>query len=166
MTVAHELAERIHDIQYDDLPDDAIPLARIAMLDAIGCTFLGAAQEMVRIIERMPGFAGAKGPCAVFGRGYRTNPLDAVMFNGVASHALDFDDMSASMGGHPTVMVMPVIFALGDIHEFSGRDALLAYATLAMLATGSAVVATILGSIAAACECEMDGNVHCSISMP
>jgi rfaE bifunctional protein kinase chain/domain len=38
-------------------------------------------------------------------------------------------------------------------------DALLAYATLAKLATGSDTVATILGSIAAACECEVDGNV-------
>ncbi len=38
-------------------------------------------------------------------------------------------------------------------------DALLAYATLAMLATKSGAVATILGSMAAACECECDGNV-------
>jgi len=37
-------------------------------------------------------------------------------------------------------------------------DALLAYATLAKLSTGSDAVATILGSIAAACECEVDGN--------
>jgi rfaE bifunctional protein kinase chain/domain len=40
-------------------------------------------------------------------------------------------------------------------------DALLAYATLAMLGTGKDkdTVATILGSMAAACECERDGNV-------
>jgi sugar/nucleoside kinase (ribokinase family) len=38
-------------------------------------------------------------------------------------------------------------------------DALLAYATLAKLATGSDAIATILGSMAAACECEMDGNI-------
>lgn len=38
-------------------------------------------------------------------------------------------------------------------------DALLAYATLAKLATGSDAIATILGSMAAACECEIDGNV-------
>ena len=37
-------------------------------------------------------------------------------------------------------------------------DALLAYATLSMLATGSDAVATILGSMAAACDCEKDGN--------
>ena len=38
-------------------------------------------------------------------------------------------------------------------------DALLAYATLCMLATRSEVIATILGVMAAACECEKDGNV-------
>ncbi len=38
-------------------------------------------------------------------------------------------------------------------------DALLAYATLALLATGSPVVATVLGNMAAACECERDGNI-------
>lgn len=37
-------------------------------------------------------------------------------------------------------------------------DALLAYATLSKLATGSDAVATILGSMAAACACEKDGN--------
>ena len=38
-------------------------------------------------------------------------------------------------------------------------DALLAYATLAMLACGNDAAATILGSMAASCECELDGNV-------
>jgi rfaE bifunctional protein kinase chain/domain len=38
-------------------------------------------------------------------------------------------------------------------------DALLAYATLSMVAGKSDVVASILGCMAAACECEMDGNI-------
>ena len=38
-------------------------------------------------------------------------------------------------------------------------DALLAYATLSMLATKSIFIASILGSVAAACECEHEGNV-------
>jgi cytidyltransferase-like protein len=41
-------------------------------------------------------------------------------------------------------------------------DALLAYATLAMVADGSEVAATILGSLAAALECEIDGNLPIS----
>jgi hypothetical protein len=43
--------------------------------------------------------------------------------------------------------------------QVGAGDALLAYATLAKLATGSDAIATILGSMAAACECEVDGNV-------
>ena len=38
-------------------------------------------------------------------------------------------------------------------------DAMLAYATLVMLATGNEVTASIIGSFAAAVECEKDGNV-------
>ena len=38
-------------------------------------------------------------------------------------------------------------------------EALLAYTTLSKLATGSDAMATILGSMAAACECEYDGNI-------
>lgn len=38
-------------------------------------------------------------------------------------------------------------------------DALLAYSTLAMLVSKNDSVATILGTLAAACECERDGNI-------
>jgi cytidyltransferase-like protein len=38
-------------------------------------------------------------------------------------------------------------------------DALLAYSTLCMLETKSDVIATIIGTMAAACECEVDGNI-------
>ncbi|MBW5802276.1 adenylyltransferase/cytidyltransferase family protein [Coxiella endosymbiont of Ornithodoros amblus] len=37
-------------------------------------------------------------------------------------------------------------------------DALLAYATLALLKGASPVIGSILGAVAAACECEMEGN--------
>ncbi|HKB63291.1 MAG TPA: PfkB family carbohydrate kinase [Burkholderiales bacterium] len=49
-------------------------------------------------------------------------------------------------------------FAGGVIDTVGAGDALLAYATLAMVATKNDVVASILGSIAAGVECEHDGN--------
>lgn len=42
-------------------------------------------------------------------------------------------------------------------------DALLAYATLSMLASKCELTATIIGSMAAACECEKDGNIPINI---
>ena len=50
-------------------------------------------------------------------------------------------------------------FAENVVDAVGAGDALLAYATLAMLETGCLVTASILGSMAAACECEHDGNI-------
>ncbi len=50
-------------------------------------------------------------------------------------------------------------FAGAVVDPVGAGDALLAYSVLAMLATGSAAVAAILGGVAAALECERDGNV-------
>jgi len=50
-------------------------------------------------------------------------------------------------------------FAERAVDPVGAGDALLAYATLAMVATRNDVIAGVLGSFAAAVECERDGNV-------
>jgi rfaE bifunctional protein kinase chain/domain len=50
-------------------------------------------------------------------------------------------------------------FADNVVDPVGAGDALLAYATLAMITSKSLVVGSILGSMAAAVECEIDGNV-------
>jgi cytidyltransferase-like protein len=59
-------------------------------------------------------------------------------------------------GGHGYVVDS---FAERAVDPIGAGDALLAYATLAMVTDGSDVVAGILGSFAAARECEMEGNL-------
>ncbi len=53
-------------------------------------------------------------------------------------------------------------FAERVVDAVGSGDALLAYATLALFGTGSAVIASILGSLAAAVECEHEGNIPVS----
>ncbi len=50
-------------------------------------------------------------------------------------------------------------FAERAVDAVGAGDALLAYATLAMVATRNEVIASILGSFAAGIECEFDGNI-------
>ena len=45
------------------------------------------------------------------------------------------------------------------VDPIGAGDALLAYASLALLATGNIVIASILGSVSAAVACERQGNV-------
>jgi rfaE bifunctional protein kinase chain/domain/rfaE bifunctional protein nucleotidyltransferase chain/domain len=53
-------------------------------------------------------------------------------------------------------------FARKVVDPVGAGDALLAYSALAMHATGNALIASVLGSIAAAIECECEGNVPVS----
>ena len=128
MTIAGELARRIKTFRYDDIPDTAVTWAKVGILDTIGVTLAGAGEECVSIVKRVQGISEEtdSGPCLIFGGG-RAGPLDAALINGTASHALDFDDFAGSIGGHPSVPLVPAIIALGEMTGASGRDAINAY---------------------------------------
>ena len=56
-------------------------------------------------------------------------------------------------------------FSKNVIDAVGAGDALLAYASLCLASNNSIVSANILGSIAAACECEMQGNISVTRGM-
>ena len=51
-------------------------------------------------------------------------------------------------------------FASKVVDSTGTGDALLAYSTLSLIVTKSIIKASILGSVAAACACENDGNIE------
>ena len=118
MTIAETLAERIASVRYVDLPDEALHWARVAVLDTVGCTLAGASEPCARIVARV---TASSGPCLVFGAGQRVAPLDAALINGTASHALDFDDCSDTLGGHPSAPILPALFALAETRVVDER---------------------------------------------
>ncbi len=125
--IADELARRIVAMTYDDLPDEAVRWAKIAILDTVGVTLAGSVEDCAQIVGGVEGVGAAAGPSLVFGSDRRVPALDAALINGTASHALDFDDVAESIGGHPSVPLVPAIVALGEQVAASGKDAILAY---------------------------------------
>ena len=126
MMLARELAKRINGLNYAGLPDPAIHWAKVGILDTVGVTLAGAREDCARIVEGIAARGGA-GPSLIFGGSRRTAPLEAALVNGTASHALDFDDMNNTLGGHPSAPILPALFALADEIGASGRDFLAAY---------------------------------------
>ncbi len=127
MTLAREIADRIHALSAGDLSPLALEWTRHAFIDTVGCALAGMADDGPRILLGVPGVAAAEGPATLWGLGRQTSVLDAVLVNGTASHALDFDDVSGVMGGHPSAMLVPALIALGESTGASGRDVALAY---------------------------------------
>ena len=125
MTLALELAQRIHALSFNELPLAAIHWAKVGILDTVGVTLAGANEEATRIVEGTT--RGSSGPSLVFGGKRRVGTLEAALVNGVASHALDFDDCNNTLGGHPSAPILPALFALADEAGASGRDFIAAY---------------------------------------
>ncbi|MGD9882575.1 MAG: MmgE/PrpD family protein [Reyranella sp.] len=121
VAVTSEIARRAAVLAWTDLPDDLIERTRQCLLDWFAVTVAGAQEELTEILVREALEDGAKGPATVVGRSERVLPSAATLINGAASHALDYDDVNFSMGGHPTVTVVPALLALGEQTGASGR---------------------------------------------
>jgi 2-methylcitrate dehydratase PrpD len=125
MSLALELAGRINSISFHELPQAAIHWAKVGILDTVGVTLAGAREDCTRIVEGIAGHGA--GPSLIFGSNRRTVPLEAALVNGTAAHALDYDDMTNRLGGHPSAPILPALFALADGTGASGRDFIAAY---------------------------------------
>ena len=125
LPLARALGERIRAIAFDTLPEAAVGWARIGILDTVGVTLAGAPEPCARIAARV--LAAAPGPALIFGTRAGAAAPDAALINGTAAHALDFDDCSNTLGGHPSAPMLPALFALAEGRAVSGADLIAAY---------------------------------------
>lgn len=126
-TVAGRLARRIRAFGRDHANARVLAAARATIIDTVGVALAGMHEDCVRLLREVPGITSAPGPCLVFGSRRRTSALDATLVNGTAAHALDYDDLSGVMGGHPSVPLVPALFALAEERHLPGIAVLLSY---------------------------------------
>jgi len=124
--LAQWLGARVAALRYEDLPAQALHWARVGILDTVGVT-LGGSGEAAAVLA-CQALDGAAGPALRLGTRQRLGVLDAALVNGTAAHALDFDDSSNSMGGHPSAPLVSALLPLAEQMNSSGRDFVTAYA--------------------------------------
>jgi 2-methylcitrate dehydratase PrpD len=126
-SVTGQLARLASTLQFDALPADVIGMAKLCIADWIAVTTLGASEPLASILVDEAIERGAHGQCSLPGRHEQLGLIDAALINGAASHALDYDDGSAAMGGHATVAVASAVLPLAEFRRASGRDAIAAF---------------------------------------
>jgi 2-methylcitrate dehydratase PrpD len=119
--VTAEIAKHAAHLSWRDLPDDLIERTKQCLLDWFAVTVPGAQDELTNILVAEAIEDGISGNASLVGRREKTSPSSAALINGAASHALDYDDVNFSMGGHPTVTVVPALLALGEQMKAPGR---------------------------------------------
>src|SRR5258705_962368 len=122
--------------KYQEIPADVIELGKKSILDGFGLALAGSRAESGSISRRYVEQAGVtRGNATIIGSAQKTSPRFAALLNGISIHADDFDDTELAAAKdrvygllmHPTVPVLPAIFALAEQRPVGGKEWMLAY---------------------------------------
>jgi len=128
MGITEQLAKFVVQTTYEDIPSEAIQIAKQISLDCLGTTLAGSTDKAGEIITKMTREMGGTPEATVIGGGFKSSLPQAALANGTMAHALDYDDMGLSMG-HPSVPVLPVVLGLGEKLGLTGKEILTAHIT-------------------------------------
>ncbi|MGE5059192.1 MAG: MmgE/PrpD family protein [Betaproteobacteria bacterium] len=135
MGITQEIARYVAGTRYRDIPIDVIQLARGFILDGLGVALAGSTDECARIVQRQIRQMGGSAECSVLGTSVLAPAAKAALANGVAGHAMDYDDTQLSTSKeavyglltHPTTPVLAAVLTLGQKERITGAEFLLAY---------------------------------------
>jgi 2-methylcitrate dehydratase PrpD len=135
MGLTADVANYVARTRYRDLPPEVVALARGFILDGLGVALAGSTDECARIVQAQIRQMGGKNESAVLGTRMSAPPAQAALANGVAGHAMDYDDTQLSTSKeavyglltHPTTPVLAAALALGEKQKISGDALVLAY---------------------------------------
>lgn len=128
-SLTQALARHIASSRFEQLPEATVRATRLALLDAIGVSLAASALgEGVAAFADLARSQGGAPQAAVLGFGFHAPVQAAVMANGSAAHALDFEDAFDGAPVHPNAAVVPVVLALGEQLDASGVEVLTALA--------------------------------------
>ncbi len=124
-TIAQLLVGRWHGLPASDIPQPTLARAALCMEDTVGVA-LGALAQGAGTSGVRAARESVPGPVLVWGTGFSAAIDDAVLANGMLSHAMDFDDLHAPAVMHSSALVVPTALALAQVTGASPREMLAA----------------------------------------
>lgn len=122
---ARHLAKFVNQLQFEDIPPEALHRAKRCVLDTLGIV-LGAVSfnESCRLISYVRAVS-RKQQATVLGFNFKTSLQEAAFATGALAELLELQD-GGWRGNHPSSVVIPVALALGEVLRISGKEFLTA----------------------------------------
>ncbi len=127
MNITEKIACFVSDFDSKNLPGKALDRAKAAMIDYVGVTFAGISERCSEIVRETVESFGGNPQATIWGTSMKTSVLLAALANGTAAHALDYDDVNSIMRSHPSIQLLPGLFALGENEHRSGQEIITSY---------------------------------------
>jgi 2-methylcitrate dehydratase PrpD len=125
--VTEKVAELICGFERVALPEEALYRSKIAVMDCVGVALAGSQEPVGKIMHEYARGLPPGGEATIWGTTHKVSAPEAALVNGTMSHALDYDDMNRPMLGHPSIVLVPALFAVGEKMKLPGRKLLEAY---------------------------------------
>ena len=90
--LTRQLAIFVIETKPQDISPNVLTGSRDALIDTIGCALAGSLEPISEIAVKWVRETGARGQATVLDPPLKTSPAEAAFANGIAGHALDFDD--------------------------------------------------------------------------
>lgn len=127
-TPEEDISEFVTTFDPNKIPDETVETVERAFFDTIGVILAGSVEGAGKRVLKANNIdinnagtstlLGIKGP----------EPADSAALRiGTASHALDYDDLSWAMDGHPSVTLVPTLLVLANEVNASGVELITAY---------------------------------------
>jgi 2-methylcitrate dehydratase PrpD len=127
MGLTRTLADWAAGLRYEDLPPDALAWVKAATTDYLAVALAACPARGPQIFKRHVLSQYATGGASIIGDTRTLAAEAAALLNGNLAHWEEYDDATFGMSGHPSVVIMPALFAAAEIHGGSGRDFVTAY---------------------------------------
>ena len=121
-TAAQKLADFICELDYRDIPPDAVARCRELLLDQLGCQLIGAIMPWNQPVYRFVKDSKSGGPARIVKYGDAVPLDDAVLVNGTFAQGCELDDYYDQGGGHPGAATVPIILALAQKQRVTGHE--------------------------------------------
>ena len=126
MSDLRRLAEFIHDITWDQLPERVRETAALRVLDLVSVAAGAVKDPLVEAAKEALGAVSGCGNVSVWG-GTRKYPLaTAAMLNAMLAHTLELDDVHTASKTHGSASLIPAAWSCAEYLGKSGKDFLLA----------------------------------------
>lgn len=118
--ITEDLAQKVVEIKYSELPDEVISKAKMCFLDFLAVAIRGSYSQSGRVVKEI---FKSQEEATVLGSGMLST-IDAAFCNGIFAHSLDLDDGHRYAQLHPGCAVIPAALAVAEVRKKTGKGLL------------------------------------------
>lgn len=112
---------------WEDIPEEVKLHGKRSLFNWMGVAIGASEHETIDIALHLKDEINSAEQVSLFGRSEKVDILLATLLNGMSSHIFDFDDTHLDTIHHPSGPVAPVVMALGEKLNLSGKKILHAF---------------------------------------